>query len=136
MAEGLLCSAIEGRDEIDVGSAGVAAIPGQNASHETRSILKKKNAHLKGFKSRQVNKELLSKADLIIAMTESHAASVKRFLPDCAGYVKLLCDFIDEAEGLSGADLPDPIGMGREAYEEVAEVIALALPGIIEELEG
>jgi len=98
--------------------------------------LKRRNASLKEFKSRQVDEELLSGTDLIIAMTNSHADFVKRLFPARAKCVKLLCDFIDEEEQLRGADLPDPIGMGSEAYEEVAEVIGLALPGIIKELEA
>ena len=61
----------------------------------------------------------------------SHASMVKRFLPECASSVFLLCDFIAKDEGLAGADVPDPIGMGSQAYEEVAAVIELALPGII-----
>ena len=136
MAEALLKEAIRGRAGINVGSAGVAAMPGQGASRETMAVLKRKNINFNTFKSRQVDDALLSEADLIIAMTESHAAHVKRFLPDRARCVKLLCDFIDEGEALSGVDVPDPIGMGSKAYEEVAEVIGLALPGIIEELEN
>ena len=45
--------------------------------------------------------------------------------------MSLLTDFIDPAEGLTGVDVPDPYGMNRDAYEEVAEVIELAIPGII-----
>jgi len=136
MAEGLLKKVLDQSNDINVGSAGVSAFPGQSASHETEDVLKRRNASLKEFKSRQVDEELLSGTDLIIAMTNSHADFVKRLFPARAKCVKLLCDFIDEEEQLRGADLPDPIGMGSEAYEEVAEVIGLALPGIIKELEA
>lgn len=135
MAEGLMKAVVGVENNVHVSSAGVAAMPGQGASRETRDILKDKKADLKGFKSRAVDEELLSRASIIVAMTESHAAVVKRFFPNCAGNVTLLCDFIDQSEGLAGADVPDPIGMGRGAYEEVAEVIELALPGILMELE-
>ena len=108
MAEGLMRAAVREMKHIQVESAGVAAMPGQGASRETRNILKEKNAKLKGFKSRQVDESILAEADLVIAMTESHAAVVKRYYPDCAGRVKLLCDFIDEDEGLAGEDVPDP----------------------------
>jgi len=135
MAEGLMRLAVSGRKDVTVGSAGVAAMPGQGASGETRDLLKENNAPLKGFKSRQVDKVVLAQATLIVAMTDSHAALVKRFFPECAGRVKMLCDFIDEDEGLAAADVPDPIGMGRAAYDEVAEVIELALAGIILELD-
>lgn len=136
MAEGLLRKAIAGVVNARVSSAGIAAMPGLDASSDTRSILNEHQASLDSFKSRQVDEELLCQADLIIPMTSSHGEMIKQFFPECAERVRLLCDYIDVAEGLSGADVPDPIGMGRPAYEEVAKVITLALPGIIGKLEG
>jgi protein-tyrosine-phosphatase len=134
MAEGLLKAALKDGQYIQVESAGVAAMPGQGASRETQNVLKKKKAPLENFKSRQVDQGVLDRASLVVAMTQSHADLVRRFFPESAGDVKLLCDFIDPDEGLAGVDVPDPIGMGRAAYEEVAEVIELAIPGIMAEL--
>lgn len=136
MAEALLKKALEHRSDVNVGSAGIAAFPGQSASSETESVLQGRGASLKDFKSRQIDEEILSSMDLIIAMTNSHADFVKRLFPDRAACVKLLCDFIDEGEQLAGADVPDPIGMGYDAYEDVARVIGLALPGIVRELDN
>lgn len=134
MAEALLRKAVGGIPGIKISSAGVGAMPGQSASRETISILEAKKASLQDFQSRQVDEHLLSSSDLVIAMTKSHAAIVREYFPERADSVSLLCDFIDEDEGLVGADVPDPIGMGIEAYQEVAEVIELALPGIINKL--
>lgn len=117
---------------VRVVSAGVAAMSGQPASRETQQVLSNKGASLKGFKSQQVDERLLKQADLIIAMTSSHADVVKRYFSDYAGAVNLLCDYVAPEEGLAGADIPDPIGMGMDAYEEVAEVMELALPGILD----
>ena len=134
MAEALLRKAVGGIPGIKISSAGVGAMPGQSASRDTISILEAKKAPLQDFQSRQVDEHLLSSSDLVIAMTKSHAAIVREYFPERADAVSLLCDFIDEDEGLVGADVPDPIGMGIEAYQEVAEVIELALPGIINKL--
>jgi protein-tyrosine-phosphatase len=134
MAEALLRKAVGGIPGIKISSAGVGAMPGQSASRETISILEAKKASLQDFQSRQVDEHLISSSDLVIAMTKSHAAIVREYFPERADSVSLLCDFIDEDEGLVGADVPDPIGMGIEAYQEVAEVIELALPGIINKL--
>ncbi len=134
MAEGLLKAALRDRVDVRVESAGVAAVPGQAASRETQNILKTKKAPIKGFRSRQVDRGILDRASLVVAMTESHADAVRRFFPEGAGDVRLLCDFIDPDEGLAGVDVPDPIGCGRAAYEEVAEVIELAIPGMMAEL--
>ena len=134
MAEALLRKAVGGIPGIKISSAGVGAMPGQSASRDTISILEAKKAPLQDFQSRQVDEHLLSSSDLVIAMTKSHAAIVREYFHERADSVSLLCDFIDEDEGLVGADVPDPIGMGIEAYQEVAEVIELALPGIINKL--
>ena len=134
MAEALLRKAVGGIPGIKISSAGVGAMPGQSASRETISILEAKKAPLQDFQSRQVDEHLLSSSDLVIAMTKSHAAIVREYFPERADSLSLLCGFIDEDEGLVGADVPDPIGMGIEAYQEVAEVIELALPGIINKL--
>jgi len=135
MAEGLLRAALDADSNIKVSSAGVAAMPGQSMSRETQSILKKHNASLKGFVSRQVDEALLGQASLVIAMTASHAELIKRFFPDSCGEVKLLGDYIKDDDHWAGADVPDPIGMGESAYEEVAEVIEMALPSIIAEIK-
>ena len=131
MAEGLLKAALKGDEAIQVGSAGVAATPGQGASRETLKVLKKYKVSLKGFRSRQIDAQMLDDADVIIAMTHSHADVITRYFPEKADAVSLLTDFIDPDECLEGEDVPDPIGMGMAAYEEVAEVMELALPGII-----
>ncbi len=135
MAEALLKKALGDNTAVTVGSAGVGAMAGQPASSETLEIVRSKEASLQGFKSRQIDEGLLSESDLIVAMTSSHAAVVKQFSPDCDDSLSLLCDFIDGDENLAGADVPDPIGMGPRAYQEVAAVIELALPGIIRRLD-
>lgn len=134
MAEALLRKAVQKRDDVTVSSAGVGALPGQPASRETQDILSLREAPLDAFQSRQVDELLLAEADLIVAMTSSHAALVRQFFPDCSNSVKLLGDFIDDGE-FAGLDVPDPIGMGREAYEEVAKVVEQAIPGILQRLD-
>lgn len=135
MAEGLLVAALDGDSKVSVGSAGVAAMPGQPASRETSAILKDRGASIKKFRSRQLDEELAQEADLIIAMSSSHADVLRRLLPEVGGKVNLLTDFIDPEEGLVDADVPDPFGMSRAAYEEVSEVIDLAIPGILKALD-
>jgi len=135
MAEGLLKAALDQGDDISVVSAGVAAMPGQPASRETATILKKKEASIEGFKSRQLEEKLAQTADLIIALSSSHADVIRHLLPSVGDKINLLTDFIDPEEGLVDSDVPDPYGMSREAYEEVAEVIELAIPGILRALE-
>ena len=46
-----------------------------------------------------------------------------------------MCDFV-ELNGRVGVDVPDPIGMGRGAYDSVSQVLNGAMGGILGFLEG
>ena len=131
MAEGLFRKVIAGRQDFTVGSAGVAASKGTPASPETVSILKKRGASLEGFKSRPVSEALLAEATHVFAMTEGHLAVLEARFPDHADKFFLVREFSGITDKRNGIDVPDPIGMGAAAYEEVAKVFDAAIPSII-----
>lgn len=131
MAEGLFRKAVESRPDYQVGSAGVAARRGTPANPETLTLLKKHGVTLDGFSSRPINDAIVKSATHIFAMTRSHLRALETAFPDDTDKFYLTCEFADiPGEGI-GIDVPDPIGMGRRAYEEVAEVFAVAIPSII-----
>lgn len=131
MAEGLFRQAVKDRSDFEVGSAGVAASRGTPASRETLAVLKKHGTTLTGFASRRVTKEILSKATHVFAMTRGHLQALESAFPEFSDKFYLTCEFVDiPGEGI-GADVPDPIGMGSRAYDEVAKVLELAIPAII-----
>lgn len=131
MAEGLCRLAVAGRKDYRVGSAGVAASKGDSASRDTLAVLRKRGTTLDGFHSRPVSAELLEEATHVFAMTRSHLHALERRFPQFAEKYYLACEFVDlPGEGV-GADVPDPIGMGRAAYEEVAAVLDQAIPALL-----
>lgn len=131
MAEGLLRKAVEGRSDFAVGSAGVAASKGSSASPETLTVLKKRGAPIDGFKSRPVSEAILREASHVFAMTEGHLAVLESRFPQYADKYFLVREFSGIADKRQGIDVPDPIGMGMPAYEEVAKVFEAAIPSII-----
>lgn len=131
MAEGLFRKAIEGRTDFEVSSAGVAASNGSPCNPETDALLKKRGASLENFRSRQVTDAILSKATHVFGMTLSHLQTLEARFPQHADKFYLVCEFAETAKGGSGTDVPDPIGMGRRAYEEVADTFDVAIPTII-----
>lgn len=131
MAEGLLRKALEGRNDFKVGSAGVAASKGTSASPETLKVLKKKGATMDGFRSRPVTEALLSEASHVFAMTEGHLAVLEARFPQYGDKFFLVREFSGISDKRQGLDVPDPIGMGMPAYEEVAKVFEAAIPSII-----
>jgi len=131
MAEGLLRLATAGRGDFHVSSAGIAASKGSPASRETLQILKKRGASLDGFKSRPVSEALLKASSHVFAMTEGHLAALEARFPQHADKFFLVREFAGVPEQRGATDVPDPIGMGLAAYEEVAKILDAAIPAII-----
>ena len=132
MAEGFFRKLVEEEESVQVlGSAGVAAYPGDLISKETDDLLKSKGAELAGFRSRAVDEKILSEATHVFAMTESHLDMLVGSFPAYEDKCYLVCDFI-ELNGEVGIDVPDPIGQGPRAYQMVAQVFGHALPALLE----
>ena len=131
LAEGLFRKAVAARGDFRVSSAGVAASRGEPASRDTTAVLKKRGVRLEHFASRPVTVDVLDEATHVFAMTHGHIDALERRFPQHAGKFYLVCEFADiPGEGV-GMDVPDPIGMGRAAYEEVAKVLEQAIPTLI-----
>jgi protein-tyrosine-phosphatase len=128
LAEGLLRHALGARQDILVKSAGVAAGNGQSANPQTLSVLEEVGVDLSSHRSQSVYSKLLADAEWIVAMTNDHRDVLLSLFPEVADRTNLLCDFIP---GQEGQDVPDPIGMGRDAYLHTRDVIVDAIPGIL-----
>jgi len=129
MAEGIFRNAAKGTNYL-VSSAGVAAQPGSVASRDTLKVLSDLNISLDGFRSRMVDEKMLAEAEAVFCMTEGHLEMLEMMFPEHEEKYHLVCDFV-EVEGKVGADVPDPIGMGRPAYDAVARVLDEAVLGVI-----
>jgi protein-tyrosine-phosphatase len=131
MAEGLFRKATEGRKDFEVSSAGIAASKGSPCNPETATLLQKRGVMLDDFGSRQVSETLLSKATHVFAMTLGHLQALEDRFPHHSDKFYLVCEFAEITGKKPVTDVPDPIGMGRRAYEEVADTFDLAIPTII-----
>ncbi len=131
MAEGLFLQAIADRGDYEVSSAGVAASKGTPASRETTAILKQRGATLDEFSSQPISSALLENATHVFAMTHGHLQVLEARFPEFADKFYLVCEFAEIPNQGIGMDVPDPIGMGKHAYEEVADVLEIAIPAII-----
>jgi protein-tyrosine phosphatase/ribose 5-phosphate isomerase B len=136
MAEAMFRKAVEGRGDYSVKSAGVAASKGSPCSRETKAVCEKIKAPLEGFASQPVSADLLAEATHVFAMTGGHLAVLEDRFPEHSEKFYLVCEFIDLPGRGIGADVPDPIGMGKRAYEEVAKVLDQAIPAIIGYIDG
>jgi protein-tyrosine-phosphatase len=80
MAEGILKKMLRENkvDDFEVSSAGISAPSGVPASLFTMEVSKTRNVDLSQHRSRQLNKQILKKADLILAMSDEHLEYVRR----------------------------------------------------------
>jgi len=131
LAEGLFRKAVNRRGDYQVSSAGMSASPGASAGRDTLAVLKKRGVRLEDFASRPVTAAVLEEATHVFAMTRSHLSALESRFPQHAGKFYLVCEFADIPGKGVGIEVPDPIGMGRAAYEEVADILDRAIPAII-----
>lgn len=131
MAEGLFRQATKELDGYKSSSAGVAASKGAPCNPETAALLKRRGIDLDDFSSRMVTRDMLAAATHIFTMTQGHLQTLESRFPEFSDKYYLVCEFVEiPGEGI-GTDVPDPIGLGRRAYEEVAEMFDLAIPAIL-----
>lgn len=135
MAEGLFRKAVQSRTDYEVSSAGVSASDGGKINPQSALILAAHDASIEQFRSSVVTSALLERATHVFAMTASHLDHLRRRFPAHESKLYLACEFVDLPGVGIGADVPDPIGMGPEAYHEVADILNAAIPTIIAYLD-
>jgi len=116
MAEGIARSLLEKSPpgvKTVVRSAGVSAYGGAGATVEAIVAARKYGADLTTHRSTPLTREVLSNADMVYAMTRSHAEMARTIDPGAD--VQLLDP--------DGGDIPDPIGSPQSAYDETASAI-------------
>jgi protein-tyrosine phosphatase len=91
-------------------------------------VLQQRDASLQGFRSRQVSRTMMEQANVVLCMTQGHRDVLVEDFPEFADKCYLLGDFSTKRPG---ENVPDPFGMGRQAYEQVAETIEEAMPGLL-----
>lgn len=117
-----------GGEEVRVVSAGVAASSGSPATAEAVEVMRSEGLDLGGHRARELSRELLSEADLILGMTRSHVAAVLAMDPTAAGRTTTLDP--------EGGDVPDPIGGSLDVYTRSAERIRSLVRRRLEEFLG
>lgn len=130
MALGLFRRLLCNRKDITADAAGVHAVRGQPPSVHAIDVCRKRGIDISGFRSQPLTATLIERATHIFAMTGSHLETIHLLFPESAEKTFLLREF-EEPGSTSWRDLPDPIGMGRDIYEECADCIDKALPSVL-----
>ncbi|QOI99788.1 MAG: Sua5/YciO/YrdC/YwlC family protein [Phycisphaeraceae bacterium] len=112
---------------VKVASAGVSAAEGDPQSPENIPALESIGVGpLNHHRSRRLDRALIADAEVIYAMTRSHARAVESIDPGAGPKVRTLDP--------TGGDVPDPIGAGVETYAQTAVRLAELIDARFDEL--
>jgi RpiB/LacA/LacB family sugar-phosphate isomerase len=134
MAEALFRALVKGRDDVEVSSAGVSAAWGQPASGHSAEVLRPLGLRLDDFRSQPLTGKIVEEATHIFAMTRGHLETMQMYFPEAADKLFLLREFDPDA-GRGDLDVPDPIGLGLDAYLETRNLIQKSLPGVLRHID-
>lgn len=101
-----------------VASAGLGALVGHEADATAAGLAKQVGLDLSEHRARQVDRDMLRKADLILVMSEGQRAQVRALEPTVAGKTMLLAHWLP-----GKPDIPDPYKKSREAFEHVQGIL-------------
>ncbi|MDE2150504.1 MAG: low molecular weight phosphotyrosine protein phosphatase [Gammaproteobacteria bacterium] len=116
MAEALLAQRLTGAGK-RVTSAGIAALVGRPAAPPAQEVMQEHGYDLSAHRGRQLNAALLSAADLVLALDDSHRRWMIDNFPQFRGRVHKLGKWRNDA------DIDDPYQLPRSAFERAYDEI-------------
>lgn len=133
MAEALAREALAERlPGVSVGSAGTFASEGVPAAPEARDVAAEHGLDLGGHRSRPLSEAMATGTDLVLCMADSHRRSAMEL--GAGARAVLLTRFLPEDDPHHDRSVVDPIGGGRQAYEESFAILERAVSGLVESL--
>ena len=131
MAEALMKELAKERGlKIDVKSAGLYALDGQEASKEAIEVMKEEKIDISNHRANLLYRNLVEEAHLILTMSKSH----KEQLLSKYGFLKGKIFTLKEYAYSKEEDIEDPFGRGIEAYREAKEEIKEAIKKVVDKL--
>lgn len=111
MAEGLLKRALTnaGQGDCVVTSAGLGALIGHPADAKAWQLMIKENIDISDHRARQLNKDMIRKADIILVMDLSQKSAIEALEPCAKGKVFRLGNW-------GNYDIPDPYQQNLSAF--------------------
>ncbi|QIN84361.1 low molecular weight protein arginine phosphatase [Rubrobacter tropicus] len=114
-------------------SAGVAALVGEGISPRAGAALEEVGVFAEGHRARQVDARMLERADLVLAMTRTHADTLLRLSPQASTKVHTLMTFVGDFG--EGTDIPDPYGQSMTAHRASVRQLLRYLEALVERVK-
>ena len=122
MAQGMFAKALQeiNSGSIHVQSAGLSALTGEPADQKAQTLMSAQGIDITGHRARQLDREIIQWADLILTMEGGHKVAIESMEPTVRGKVYRVCKWSD-------FDVPDPYGRPIQAFDQAARLIAVGI---------
>lgn len=120
-----------GWSQVEVASAGTAALAGSPASEEVPVVLEEKGVELGSHEAEELTPERVEWADLVLVMSPTHLWAVDSM--GGGGKAQLITDFLDGDQ--SGRPVLDPIGGSLAVYRDTRDQLERAVLAVLDRLE-
>ena len=136
LAEILLKNEIETlkEDHISVASAGLYAYPGSPPDLKMIEYLSKMGMTAKNHEAKQITKQDVDWAHLILVMEKEHKTVLKELWPGIVDKVKRLGRYISEDQ--KADDIIDPFGRSPYHYRLAQSQITLAIKNLVKSIRA
>lgn len=112
----------------EVTSAGIAALVDHAAFAPIVDLMQQRGLDLSGHRARQLSREMIAQADLILVMEKHHADEIHALAPESRGRVYRLGHWLDQ-------EIPDPYRKSTEYCEKILDLIEESIESWQERLE-
>lgn len=124
MAEGILKSIAKKNNLIlEVKSAGISVFDGDNASKNSIEAMKKVGIDISEHEARQLHRDMVDEADLILTMARSHKEFILSNFPSSKDKIYTLLEYAYKID----KDVADPFGGRLSLYEHTRDEIYQAI---------
>ena len=103
-----------------IDSAGLSAVVGSAADEKSLQVMADEDVDMSGHVAKQINEDLVKKADLILTMSKSQTKWIEDQWPHCRGKTFRIGHWIDK-------DVADPYGNDESAFETAKQDIVDSL---------
>jgi protein-tyrosine-phosphatase len=113
-------------------SAGTAALVDEPIAPNAQAALEEVGVYPDGHRARQVDGAMLERADLVLAMTPEHAATLRRLSVSSRLKVHTLLEYAHDAPDSEG--IPDPYRQSMTAYRASVRRLLHSISVLVERI--
>ena len=114
-------------------SAGTAALEGTPMAEKSVAVLEETGIYAEPHHARQVSEAMVGEAELVLAMTPQHAATLRRLGGNPPRGIHTLPEY---ATGIAGEGIADPYGLAMAAHRSTLRQLYAYVECTVDRLKG